>query len=91
VGHKVNGKETDEVPAQASGYDKIECIYRKMRMGYANAGDSDGRSVAEGCPRISGIHRKRNRSAGGNDFDGSGSRADDFGARIYHALGLKSS
>jgi adenylosuccinate synthase len=30
VGHKVNGKETDEVPAQASGYDKIECIYRKM-------------------------------------------------------------
>ena len=28
--YKVNGKETDEVPAQASGYDKIECIYRKM-------------------------------------------------------------
>ncbi len=30
VGYKVDGKETDEVPAQASGYDKIECIYRKM-------------------------------------------------------------
>jgi len=30
VGYKVNGKETDEVPAQASGYDKIECIYRKL-------------------------------------------------------------
>jgi len=45
----VNGKETDEVPAQASGYDKIECIYARWPDGYANAGDSDGRSVAEGC------------------------------------------
>ncbi len=30
VGYKVDGKETDEIPAQAFGYDKIECIYRKM-------------------------------------------------------------
>src|SRR5208283_3697802 len=30
VGYKVNGKATDEVPAQACGYEKIECIYRKM-------------------------------------------------------------
>jgi len=30
VGYKVNGKETGEVPAQACGYEKIECIYRKM-------------------------------------------------------------
>jgi adenylosuccinate synthase len=30
VAIKVDGKETIEVPAQASGYDKIECIYRKM-------------------------------------------------------------
>jgi adenylosuccinate synthase len=30
VGYKVDGKETDEVPAQACGYDKIECIYRNM-------------------------------------------------------------
>ena len=30
VGYKVNGKEIDEVPAQACGYEKIECIYRKM-------------------------------------------------------------
>ena len=30
VGHKVNGKETDEVPAQACGYEKLECIYRNM-------------------------------------------------------------
>jgi adenylosuccinate synthase len=30
VGYKVDGKETDEVPAQACGYDKIECIYRNL-------------------------------------------------------------
>jgi len=27
VGYKIDGKPTDEIPAQASGYEKIECIY----------------------------------------------------------------
>ena len=30
VAYKVNGNNTEEVPAEASGYDKIECVYRKM-------------------------------------------------------------
>ena len=30
VGFKIDGKETAEPPAQASGYEKVECIYRKM-------------------------------------------------------------
>ena len=30
VGYKIDGKETQEVPAQACGYEKIECVYRKM-------------------------------------------------------------
>jgi adenylosuccinate synthase len=30
VGHKVDGKETDEIPAQACGYEKLEGIYRNM-------------------------------------------------------------
>ena len=30
VGYKINGKETVEIPAQACGYEKIECVYRKM-------------------------------------------------------------
>jgi len=30
VGYKINGKKTAEVPAQASGYDQIECLYQKM-------------------------------------------------------------
>jgi adenylosuccinate synthase len=30
VGYKIDGKETIEAPAQASGYDKIECVYEKL-------------------------------------------------------------
>lgn len=30
VGYKINGKATEEIPAQACGYDKIECVYKKM-------------------------------------------------------------
>jgi len=30
VGYKIDGKNTDEAPAQASGYEKIECIYKKL-------------------------------------------------------------
>ena len=30
VGYKIDGKRTEEVPAQDSGYGKIECIYQKM-------------------------------------------------------------
>jgi adenylosuccinate synthase len=30
VGYKIDGKSTVEAPAQASGYEKIECVYQKM-------------------------------------------------------------
>jgi adenylosuccinate synthase len=30
VGYKIDGKKTDEAPAHASGYEKIECIYEKL-------------------------------------------------------------
>src|SRR5437764_4488219 len=30
VGFKVNGRETGEIPAEASCWDKIECIYKTM-------------------------------------------------------------
>ncbi len=30
VGYKINGKATDEIPAHASGYDTIECVYRSL-------------------------------------------------------------
>ncbi len=30
VGYKIDGKATEEIPAQGCGYDKIECIYQKF-------------------------------------------------------------
>ena len=30
VGYKIDGRKTVEIPAQASGYERIECVYRKM-------------------------------------------------------------
>ncbi len=30
VGYKVNGKKTDSIPALATGFDTVECIYEKM-------------------------------------------------------------
>jgi len=30
VGYKIDGKTTTEAPAQASEYDKIECVYKKL-------------------------------------------------------------
>jgi adenylosuccinate synthase len=30
VGYRINGKATSEIPAHASGYDEIECVYREM-------------------------------------------------------------
>jgi adenylosuccinate synthase len=30
VAYKIDGKTASDIPAQASGYDKIECIYQKL-------------------------------------------------------------
>ncbi|MBA3914424.1 MAG: adenylosuccinate synthase [Acidobacteriales bacterium] len=30
VGFRIDGKETDELPSQASGWERIECVYRNM-------------------------------------------------------------
>jgi adenylosuccinate synthase len=30
IAYKIDGRETDEVPAEASCWDKIECVYKKM-------------------------------------------------------------
>ena len=30
MGYKIDGKTTSDAPAQASGYDKIECVYQML-------------------------------------------------------------
>jgi len=48
IGYKVDGKQTDEIPAQACGYEKIECLYRNL-PGWATP-TQDIRTV-EGLPK----------------------------------------
>jgi adenylosuccinate synthase len=48
VGYKVDGKATDEVPAQACGYEKIECVYRNM-PGWASP--TQNVRTVEGLPK----------------------------------------
>ncbi len=48
VGYKVNGKGTDGMPAQACGYEKIECIYRNM-PGWASP--TQAIRTVEGLPK----------------------------------------
>ncbi len=30
VGYKINGKKYDSIPALATGFDRVECVYEKM-------------------------------------------------------------
>jgi len=30
VGYKINGKHYDSIPALATGFDRVECVYEKM-------------------------------------------------------------
>ena len=56
VGYKIDGKKTDEIPAQDSGFQKIECIYEK-KPGWKTSteGITDDGQTAEGRPRVSGF------------------------------------
>ena len=80
VGYKINGKVTDEIPAHASGYDAIECVYQTMpgwrtsTQGITRVGEA-----AEGGARVfefSGEGKRRPRRHG---FHRAGTRADHVG------------
>jgi adenylosuccinate synthase len=85
VGYKINGKETVEIPAQACGYEKIECVYRNARLGYSTQ-DIKAAST-QGGPRISGLHREGNWSACRHDFHRPGSRANNPGTGFCEPAG----
>ena len=83
VGYKIDGKKTVEIPAQASGYEKIECVYQKM-PGWrtSTVGHHEVRRVAQGGARISGIRREGDRREDRHGFDRPGPRTDDLDGRI---------
>jgi adenylosuccinate synthase len=49
VGYKIDGKPTVEAPAQASGYDKIECVYQKL-PGWRTS--TEGITAYEKLPKV---------------------------------------
>jgi len=49
VGYIVDGKKTMEIPAQSSGYDKLECIYQKL-PGWQTS--TQGISKFDALPRL---------------------------------------
>ena len=63
VGYKIDGKITSDVPAQASGYDKIECVYKNM-PGWKTSteGITEYGQVAASSARISGVSWRRKRA-----------------------------
>ena len=78
VGLKIDGKQTDEIPAQSSGYDKIECVYEKF-PGWKTSteGITRLRQATETGPRIPGVYRQRNRREDWHDFHRPRSRTYD--------------
>ena len=77
VGYKINGKVTAEIPAHASGYDAIECVYHTMPgwRTYYSRHHPPGKT-APGGARISGISRERERRPHRNGLDRTRTRAD---------------
>jgi adenylosuccinate synthase len=44
VGYKINGKKTDTIPALATGFDQVQCVYEKM-PGWKKS------TLSTSCPR----------------------------------------
>ncbi len=82
VGYIVDGKKTMEIPAQASGYDKMECVYQKCRAGGLRRRAYEVRSIAQGGARISGVRGERNRGEDRHGLDRAGPRPDHLYGRI---------
>ncbi len=61
VGYIVDGKKTMEIPAQASGYEKLECVYQKL-PGWRTStqGITQFEQVAQAGSRIPGVRGEGN-------------------------------
>src|ERR1700723_4322242 len=95
VGYKVDGKETDEVPAQDSGYADIKCVYRKM-PGWRTA--TQGVTKLEKLPKAAREYltflEKESGARIGMVSTGPGREetifVDDFKAKLQELTGSKS-
>ncbi len=70
IGYKIDGKNTSGAPAQASEYEKIECVYKKL-PGWRTSteGITEYSRLPAAAQGISGIHYEKIGSEGGHDLD----------------------
>ncbi len=88
VGYKIDGKTTSDAPAQASGYDKIECIYH-MLPGWRTS--TEGITDDERLPKaareyLAFVEKEAGAEGGKHDFHRTGPKptilVDEFAKRV---------
>ena len=79
VGYKINGKTTEEIPAEACGWEKIECVYKTMPgWNTPTQGITELNKLPEGGAGVSGFRREGIWGADWDGFNRAGARGDDF-------------
>jgi len=94
VGYKIEGKKTEEIPAQDSGFGKIECLYRKM-PGWQTS--TEGTTTMQKLPKAARDYlsflEKESGARIGMVSTGPGREqtifAEDFVAKLHELTGSK--
>ena len=83
VGYKINGKKTESIPALATGFETVECIYEKM-PGWKTS--TEGITSFEKLPKkaqnLSAISGEGSGSEDRHGFNRTGPRSDHVHAGI---------
>jgi adenylosuccinate synthase len=82
VSYKIDGKETQQIPAQISGYEKIEPVYTKL-VWHRQLRPAAGKGQA-----LPGICREGIRCQGWNHLHRSRPRADHDSCRVCSGAGI---
>jgi adenylosuccinate synthase len=92
VGYRIDGKETTEVPAQACGYEKIECVYKNL-PGWAT--DTQQMRTIEQLPKAARTYlefiEKETNATVGLISTGPDREQTILVPEFVHALGLEAS
>ncbi len=84
VGYKIDGKETQEIPAQASGYEADRAdLYQAAGLAVEHVRHGQLRSATGEGKAIFGIRREGIGREGRHCFYRPGPRADDVHSRVH--------
>ena len=94
IGYKVDGKVTEEMPAQGCGYDKVECIYEKLPGWHASTeGIDDYEKLPKKAREYLNFLEKQTNARVGMISTGPGREqtmlVDDFARELESLTGRK--